>query len=233
MEEAHDLIGEHSTADEPERIALQEHAASLAGDAALASVAASSLHEALQQGLLPRGAVAAAVRAALPTRSAATARDDAALTAGLSLLDLLMSSGEEALLLQRDGDAVVAALAALGGAAVEATRGSRVASRTASRPGSARVRAATPPPPAAAVLEPITLQQKLLHRCLSLLSTYCVGGGVTTDGLRNLVRHDGSLLALFKDHPAGMGVRWGGTCAGRQKLSLSPQQGRRASASGR
>ena len=42
MEEAHDLIGEHSTADEPERIALQEHAASLAGDAALASVAASS-----------------------------------------------------------------------------------------------------------------------------------------------------------------------------------------------
>ena len=109
MEEAHDLIGEHSTADEPERIELQEHAASLAGDAALASVAASSLHEALQQGLLPRGAVAAAVRAALPTRSAATARDDAALTAGLSLLDLLMSSGEESLLLQRDGDAVVAA----------------------------------------------------------------------------------------------------------------------------
>ena len=108
MEEAHDLIGEHSTADEPERIALQEHAASLAGEAALASVAASSLHEALQQGLLPRGAVAAAVRAALPTRSAATARDDAALTAGLSLLDLLTSSGEEALLLQRDGDAVVA-----------------------------------------------------------------------------------------------------------------------------
>ena len=41
MEEAHDLIGEHSTADEPERIALQEHAASLAGDAALAEVHAA------------------------------------------------------------------------------------------------------------------------------------------------------------------------------------------------
>ena len=48
--------------------------------------------------------------------------------------------------------------------------------------------------------------------------------------LRNLVRHDGSLLALFKDHPAVMGVRWGGASAGRQKLALSPQQGRRASA---
>ena len=117
MDEAHALIGD-STADESERIALQEHAASLAGaDAALASVAASALHEALQHGLLPPGTVAAAVRAALPTRSTATARDDAALTAGLSLLDLLISSGEEALLLLHDGDAVVAALAALGGAA--------------------------------------------------------------------------------------------------------------------
>ena len=51
--------------------------------------------------------------------------------------------------------------------------------------------------------------------------------------LRNLVRHDGSLLALFKEHPAVMGVRWGGTSAGRQKLALSPQQGRRASAGAR
>ena len=65
-----------------------------------------------------------------------------------------------------------------------------------------------------------------MARALEFLELLSLGGEI----LRNLVRHDGSLLALFKDHPAVMGVRWGGTSAGRQKLALSPQQGRRASA---
>ena len=48
--------------------------------------------------------------------------------------------------------------------------------------------------------------------------------------LRNLVRHDGALLNLFKDHPAVMGVRWGAPGGGAaEKLQLSPQM-RRASA---
>ena len=33
--------------------------------------------------------------------------------------------------------------------------------------------------------------------------------------LRNLVRHDGALLNLFKEHPAVMGVRWGARWCGR------------------
>ena len=39
--------------------------------------------------------------------------------------------------------------------------------------------------------------------------------------LRNLVRHDGSLLALFKDHPAVMGVRWGGASAAPEARALA------------
>ena len=176
--EAHDLIGEHSTADEPERIALQEHAASLAGEAALASVAASSLHEALQQGLLrPSRRPAAAVRAGTHAQCGDRARRRRSPRPASRAPARGFRRG--ALLLQRDG-------------APSWRRWPRSAAPP-SRPRAARASRAAPPAGRARArvrarrrrrrpprCSPITLRKSAAP--LPLAQHRGVGGGGTTDG---------------------------------------------------